>query len=112
MTIIEFMSSIAVPIPTVIMTIVQPRMYGVLCSPPASDYLYVVTSSPRLLLYEYTSIMGHNLHTGNYKSPGDLTRVDSQYTSPSIMRRSLSRRHSTYSTDSERCRYQCGVDKK
>ena len=28
------------------------------------------------------------------------------------MRRSLSRRHSNYSTDSERCRYQCGVEKK
>jgi hypothetical protein len=24
--------------------------------------------------------MEHNLHTGNYKSPGDLTGVDSQYT--------------------------------
>ncbi|KAI0286065.1 hypothetical protein BGY98DRAFT_256764 [Russula aff. rugulosa BPL654] len=61
---LELMSSIAVPIPAVIVTIVQPH----------------------------------------------LTRVDSQYTSPSVMRRSLSRRHSTYST--ERCRYQCGVEKK
>jgi hypothetical protein len=107
-----FMSPIAVSIPAVIVTIVQPRTYGVLHSPLAPDCLYVISSSPRLLLYSYTSTMEDNLHTGNYKSPEDLTTVDSQHASPSIVRRSLSRRRSTYSTVSERCRYQRGVEKK
>lgn len=59
----DFMSSIAVVIPAVIVTIIQPRTYRVLNSRPASDCLYVITSSPRLLLYSYILTTGHNLHT-------------------------------------------------
>ena len=54
--------------------------------------------------------MEHNLHTRklqiSWRSHGGRLPAHK----PSIMRRSLSRRHSTCSTDRERCRYECGVE--